>query len=283
MMLPNRLQLAAFVALTTASFSQAEEWAPVVEPGASYEDTAPATSNRGLLDLLNQIESLQREVRALRGEIEEQGHRLQQLEKREQDLYGDLDRRLQAMESTGATPSAGVGAGGAASPVSPAGLPTATPPETAGYAPAEVPGAAATIPGVDTELAPTGPEAEKQAYQQAFGLLKAGQYDNAIASFVGFLSQYPNSAYADKAQYWVGEAYYVTRKFDPAIMEYSKLIQAYPDSPKRPHALLKIAYSYDELGQKGEAKAKLQELITSYPGSTAARLAEERLQRMVIR
>jgi len=99
--------------------------------------------------------------------------------------------------------------------------------------------------------------------------------------------QYPNSAYADNAQYcnaqyWVGEAYYVARKFDPAIMEFSKLIQAYPESAKLPHALLKIAYSYDELGQKAEAKAKLQELINGYPGTTAAKLAEERLQRLAL-
>ncbi|MGH8603053.1 MAG: tol-pal system protein YbgF, partial [Gammaproteobacteria bacterium] len=186
-----------------------------------------------------------------------------------------LDRRLQTVESAGGNPPAGLGAGALPSPASAATSEAMAPPQGPPTGPLPATGA-------EIELAPNAPEAEKQTYQQAFGLLKAGQYDNAIAGFIGFLAQYPNSAYADNAQYWVGEAYYVTRKFDPAIMEYSKLMQTYPDSPKLPHALLKIAYSYDELGQKAEAKAKLQELIKSYPGTTAAKLAEERLQRLAL-
>ncbi|MGH8612772.1 MAG: tol-pal system protein YbgF [Gammaproteobacteria bacterium] len=273
-MLQATHRLTAIMALSvTALSSSAEEWAPVVEPGQRYEDqpsTTP-TTNQGLFTLLNQVESLQREVRALHGELEEQSYRLQQLERRHEEISGDLDRRLQTVESAGGSPPAGLGAGSLPSPRAPAeaiaqGSPTGPLPAT----------------GADIELAANAPEAEKQTYQQAFGLLKAGQYDNAIAGFIGFLAQYPNSAYADNAQYWVGEAYYVTRKFDPAIMEYSKLMQTYPDSPKVPHALLKIAYSYDELGQKADAKAKLQELIKSYPNSTAAKLAQERLQRLVL-
>ncbi|MGH6635509.1 MAG: tol-pal system protein YbgF [Gammaproteobacteria bacterium] len=272
-------RLAGIMALSVLALSSAaEEWAPVVEPGQGYEDqpSTPPTTNQGLFNLLNQVESLQREVRDLRGALEEQSHRLQQLEKRHQEISGDLDRRLQTVESVGGNPTAGLDAAAAPSPATAALAPE-------GMAPAQSsPTGPLPATGADIELAPNAPEAEKQTYQQAFGLLKAGQYDNAIAGFIGFLAQYPNSAYADNAQYWVGEAYYVTRKFDPAIMEYSKLMQAYPDSAKVPHALLKIAYSYDELGQKAEAKAKLQELIKSYPGSTAAKLAEERLQRLAL-
>jgi len=272
-MLQATRRLAGIIALSVMALSsEAEEWAPVVEPGQGYADqpsTTP-TTNQGLFNLLNQVESLQREVRALRGEIEEQSYRLQQLERRHEEISGDLDRRLQTVESVGGNP-----------PAAPIPATAAVAPE--GIAPAQAP-PTGPLPatGAEIELAPNAPEAEKQTYQQAFGLLKAGQYDNAIAGFIGFLAQYPNSAYADNAQYWVGEAYYVTRKFDPAIMEYSKLMQAYPDSPKVPHALLKIAYSYDELGQKTDAKAKLQELIKGYPGSTAAKLAAERLQRLAL-
>lgn len=265
-------RLAAVIALLVMALSSsAEEWPPVVEPGQGYQDQLPTTptTTQGLFNLLNQVESLQREVRALRGELEEQSHRLRQLEKRHQEISDDFDRRLQTFESGSGTP--------------PAGQDTAALPSPAPMAPAQAP-PAGPLPatGADIELSPNAPEAEKQAYQQAFGLLKVGQYDNAIAGFIGFLAQYPNSAYADNAQYWIGEAYYVTRKFDPAIMEYAKLMQTYPDSPKVPHALLKIAYSYDELGQEGEARAKLQELIKSYPGTTAAKLAEARLQRRAL-
>lgn len=83
--------------------------------------------------------------------------------------------------------------------------------------------------------------------------MKAGQYEQSIKGFSRYLQQYPNGQYADNAQFWVGEAYYVMRKFEPAITQYQKLISNYPDSQKQAHALLKIAYSFDELGRSDQA------------------------------
>lgn len=123
------------------------------------------------------------------------------------------------------------------------------------------------------------PESEA-AYREAFGLLKAGQYEQSIKGFSRYLQQYPNGQYADNAQFWVGEAYYVMRKFEPAITQYQKLISNYPDSQKQAHALLKIAYSFDELGRSDQAVKLLTQLKQKYPESSAARLADERLQRI---
>ena len=56
-----------------------------------------------LARLIQRIDSLEQEIRGLRGQIEEQGHRLDQLRKRQRNLYGDLDRRLResiALEQT---------------------------------------------------------------------------------------------------------------------------------------------------------------------------------------
>ena len=111
-------------------------------------------------------------------------------------------------------------------------------------------------------------------------MLKAGQYEDSIAAFDSYLATYPGSQYADNAQYWLGEAYYVMRQFEPAIEQYQRLIQSYPASKKQSHAMLKIAYSYDELGQGEQARAVLNDLKARFPGSAAARLADERLQRL---
>ncbi len=54
--------------------------------------------NRGLVDILNEVESLQREVRELRGEIEQQAYIIDQMKKRQQNLYDDLDQRLQTRQ-----------------------------------------------------------------------------------------------------------------------------------------------------------------------------------------
>ena len=137
------------------------------------------------------------------------------------------------------------------------------------------PPAAAVAAGARSET----PESEA-AYREAFGMLKAGQYEQSIKGFTRYLQQYPNGQYADNAQFWVGEAYYVTRKFEPAITQYQKLISNYPDSQKQAHALLKIAYSFDELGRSDQAVQMLTQLKQKYPDSSAARLADERLQRI---
>ena len=176
----------------------------------------------------------------------------------------------------------------------PAMLPAPVRPQTSGLAPGAAGGTATVAPGLITIPTPRttaqggaparlatvdSPESEK-AYSDAFGLLKGGQYEQAIAALRTFLAQYPASQYIDNAQYWLGEAFYTLRKFDTAIAEYQKLLQLYPDSQKYSHALLKIGYSYDELGQRDQARAILQQLKDNYPSTTAAQLADERLARI---
>lgn len=156
---------------------------------------------------------------------------------------------------------------------------------TIGCAPrANLPVGQAPAPSIENQRTPgdtpAHPAGEQAAYQQAFELLKTGGYNQARAAFNDFVVRFPNSAYADNAQYWLGETYYVERQFAPAIAEYEKLVQNYPQSQKLSHALLKIGYSYSELGQIDKARAALQELKSRYPGTAAARLAEERLQRI---
>ena len=111
-------------------------------------------------------------------------------------------------------------------------------------------------------------------------MLKAGRYDQAAKSFQKFLGEYPTGKFADNAQYWLGESYYVTRNFDNALREFNTLVSDHPDSQKVTHALLKIGYIHDELGQKEKAREILTALTNNYPQSTAAGLAAKRLERM---
>jgi len=124
------------------------------------------------------------------------------------------------------------------------------------------------------------PEAAREAYKQAFSLLKSGNYDEATAAFNDYLVAYPASEHADNAQYWLAEAYYVTRRFEAAIGEYRKLMEAFPDSPKAPHAMLKIGYSLAELGEREQARSQLDSVRRRYPSTTAAKLAAQRLERL---
>ncbi len=279
--------------------------------------------SQGLLDMLQQLESLQQEVSQLRGEIEVQNYTLEQLNKRQRALYTDIDQRIQSLESN-RSPSVINDAGGAERPAETA-APDSPPLQTLAPAIANRPPgtdrqtesplvvelvdnapAAATAPAAalsaTTGAVVVAPDAlvnaepaavaETQAriesnptqaradYQRAFRLLKQSRYDQAIKAFNEFLAAHPDSDYADNAQYWLGEAFYVTRQFEQALGEYNKLVAGYPDSQKLTHALLKIGYSRHELGQTEAAVALLEELQQKYPDTTAARLAASRLQKI---
>ncbi|MGH8566076.1 MAG: tol-pal system protein YbgF [Gammaproteobacteria bacterium] len=251
--------------------------------------------NRGLLDLLGEVEKLNREVRRLRGEMEVQRHGTDRQSARQEQLYKDMEARLEAIErSTARSPTTD-----AAAEVPAAVAPTApaTPTVANLPAPGAEPGAARpadeSVRGAPPDIgddpargsasltvATVQPPSEDASYRSAFDLLKIGQYDKSITAFGDFLTRFPGSPHADNAQYWLAEAYYVTHRYEPAISEYNKLVGSYPESQKLTHALLKIGYSYHELGKIPEAKRSLEGLKFRYPGTTAARLADERLQRI---
>ena len=63
--------------------------------------------SRGLMDMLNRIEEMQRDIQQLRGDIEVQTHTLGEIQRRSREQYLDIDRRLQQLESgQGGAPSA---------------------------------------------------------------------------------------------------------------------------------------------------------------------------------
>ena len=55
-------------------------------------------NNQSLLELAQKDDSLQNEVRTLRGQLEEIQHSLDTIRTQQRDLYADLDKRVQALE-----------------------------------------------------------------------------------------------------------------------------------------------------------------------------------------
>ena len=256
--------------------------------------------SRGLVDLLQQVDSLQQEVQRLQGQLEEQSYTIEQLRATQRDTYVDLDRRFANIEQRSAglpttlpplttlDPSNSDDVAGIPAPESSLQMEVKadeTAPQSTSTASITVADPPVVVQAPTASIAPLAPTADtgesEAAYKAAFSLLKAGEYDKSIAAFSDFLTQFPTSQYADNAQYWLGETYYVRREFEPAVAEYRKLIKAYPQSKKRSHAMLKIGYSFYELGQIDQARAVLEDLCNRYTGSTAARLAEDRIQRIL--
>jgi tol-pal system protein YbgF len=115
-------------------------------------------------------------------------------------------------------------------------------------------------------------------YSSAQRAFKEGRYEDSRRDFQKYLELYPKAEYADNAQFWISESYYVDGKFEKAILEYEKLLKAYPSSDKVPAAMMKQAFSFLKIGDKSSAKLLLQQVIKDYPDTNQARMARTRLQ-----
>lgn len=252
--------------------------------GFSASAVAQMDDKDAMMDLVIQIQQLQDEVRTLRGLVEEQGYQLESLSNRQRDQYLDLDQRLNELRGSAPAPVVSgdypVNSGATAPTVSPQPPVREDAPEV--RAPLDTPSSVTAIATPDTQAREfaASPEAEKAAYDQGFQSLKDLKYADAAEQFAAFVKQYPNSEYADNAQYWLGESYYVTRNYDIALEAFQALLNNYPDSPKVADALLKIGYTHYELKQWDQARAALEQVQQQYPDTTLARLAGSRLRSM---
>src|SRR5687768_13264069 len=136
-------------------------------------------TNQSLLQMAQRIDALQADLSRMRGEVEMLQNQSEGGKTQTRSLYGDLEKRLAALETLGGVGSA-------------AGAASVAPPAAAGGG-------------------------EQGSYDAAFAALKGGDYQRAIAGFKNFVATYPDSPLASNAQYWLGEAYYVNREYPNAI------------------------------------------------------------------
>jgi tol-pal system protein YbgF len=201
-----------------------------------------------LLDILTRLDQIQAELQLLRNDVETLQYETEQSSQRQRDLYLDVDRRLQALESSASAADANAAiVGGAAL--------------AAGQLP---------VPGGNAE----------ENYQAAFELLKQGRYDEAVTGFQQFMAAYPDSDLRGNAQYWLGETYYVTQRYEDSLQAFQLVLTEFPNSRKIPDALLKIGFANYAVKNWSQARKALNAVLNNYPESTAAKLATDRLQQM---
>ncbi|MCQ8183116.1 tol-pal system protein YbgF [Methylomonas sp. SURF-1] len=250
-----------------------------------------APSDNAIFEVLGRLEQLQSEVQQLRGMVEEQSQTIADLQRKQNNMYSDLDDRMQALSAAGqpaaAQPAVGqqpdavVAPAPAAQTVAPAvaaTVPAASAASAAAPTPAVQP---APAPVPETKPAPTTVAGnEKERYQTAYETLRNGHNAQAVKMFQDLLKDFPAGEFADNSQYWLAEAYKINREFDAARAAFNKVVSQYPNSSKVPDALLKLGYIEFDLQNTAKARDYLTRVTTSYPGTTAAHLAEKKLAQM---
>lgn len=229
--------------------------------GTLGSSAVQAAAPDGTAELLFQLQQLRQEVQMLRGQVESQTQLINRLQKDGRDRYIDVDRRISDLN----TDIANLKKGSVAPPVATS---TSTSP------------ASASVPTSPAAPVPSVSGSAKDAYQDAYALIKAKKYDQAIASYQAFIKNYPDSSLLPNAFYWLGELHMVTNNTQEAEKVFTVVVERYPQSRKTADATYKLGQVYSRNGNQDKAKQQMQLVKQKYPNSTAAKLADRFLEKL---
>jgi TolA-binding protein len=228
--------------------------APVPRGGAA------GPSNELLNQLLERVGAMEEEVRRMRGRLDETEFRNRQLSQTLEKLQGDVDFRLQQLESGGGGRSRnrGEGGGGFGGGSGSAEQPPPAPPPR--------------------QAAPPPPRTPERVMAEGQAALSRRDYASAESAAREVLAA-RNAPRAADAQLLLAEALAGKRDYAGAALAYNDAYTRGRSSPKAPDALLGLANSFTNLGHRREACDTLDDLRSNYPNlrsAQAERAAETR-------
>ncbi|MDE0956344.1 MAG: tol-pal system protein YbgF [Pseudomonadales bacterium] len=237
--------------------------AVVEEPINAVAVDTPINTNANA-QMFDIVEMLQYELQQLRGQVEELSYHLERLKKDQKQRYLDLDRRIVSLS----TPPQAIDDSQVSDTKSETG--------EADLTSAPLGSSIALDQAVVIQEA-YDPEIEKLAYKAAFGLIRERQYDASIEALLTFLNDFPEGVLVGNAHYWLGEVYMVQGDASLAAQSFEYVIREFPGHRKTPDALYKAGVAYQNVGNNNKANQLLQRVLQEYPDSSAARLAQERV------
>ena len=231
------------------------------------------------------IDDLENSLRRLTGQIEQQDHKISELNARIDHMQKDFDYKLctlaaqQLGEQSG---SGGLSCGGQdaqASAPAPQGMITGAtsaysppPADSSGQEPihlAPPPGVLGTLPANGAPAAPSATASPNKAkFDAAMTLMTRTQYDEARGAFRAFADKFPDDPLTPVAVYWIGDIAYVQKDYANAARAFIEEIKKYPDSPRGPESMLKLGQSLVAMGQKKEGCNAFAALPTKFPSAS---------------
>ena len=265
------------------------------------------------------IEDLRREISSLRDQLDIQTFELENLRRRQRELYDDLDARLRQEERvTASMPTPGEGGSAPSSlvptePTQSADISQSTRGPSSVVSETGTTGSSSNAPNAATDAVTNTGESsvdtivvgsavpttatsgqalksttvsnavsvsEEETYDAAFDLLKQSLYADAALAFTQFIQRFPNSELTDDAWYWMGEARFVTREFSQSLGAFQNVINNFMDSPRIPASYLKVGYIQYEYGAYIKARETLNFVLSSFPNHRVVVNAKARLEKM---
>ncbi len=209
-------------------------------------------NNESLELLLEKINILKKEIESLTSSIETNNLTISRLEEANQIRYVDLDKRIHLLETkllfeeTQAEES----------------LEQSTNP----------------LSGLVEEDIDSG---EFGLWSNSMKLLDNSRYSEAAENLRLLILSYPNGAYTGDAYFWLGEIYLVQEMFEDSSEILTAFVSKFDDHPRKADGFYKLALAKVNLEDLDSAETLLQEVISNYPNSGAALLAEQDLIKLI--
>jgi len=262
--------LTAPVVFAQAPVSNSEQQGGSVEQ--RLERIERMLQSQGLVNILQQLQELQREVSTLRGDIETQNYNLEQLARRQRDLYTDIDQRLQRLEGTDNAVSAEIVIDSSLTAQGPEGPPLETLSATQ-----NLNGLSTGIPSsssLQVEVINSVPQASPETVTAA-GITAAetGAITGAPGPVAGvnpvIAAQTTTSVDPVQLQAEYQQAFNLLRQslYDQAIKAFQQFLTAHPDDRYSDSAQYWLAEAYYVKREYQLALPEYNKVITNFPQS----------------
>lgn len=217
--------------------------------------------------LTNRVDSVGEDVRSLKDALADITARMERMDAK----ITDLKNQMQIMQSPPPAPSTGGGISVTVPPQSGSSL--SSPPSA--LAP-QFPTPAVSGPTTGPKP-PAGMSADR-SFAEAMRDLQTGKSDLAYNEFQQYLTYFPNTEFAAKAQYYLGEIDFNRSNYPSAIHNFDLVLERYPENPKTADAHLMKAFSLLKANERNRAVQELRILVSNYPHTDDARKAIQQLR-----
>jgi TolA-binding protein len=240
---------------------------------SGMQESVSAGVTRGLSPvngLNNRVDTVGEDVRSLKDALADITARMERMDAK----ITDLKNQMQIMQSPPPAPSATGGSVQNGSNGIMVTSPASSSPQSV-LVP-QLPTPAGSGPSTGPKP-PAGISADR-SFAEAMRDLQTGKSDLAYNEFQQYLTYFPATEFAAKAQYYLGEIDYNRGNYPSAIHNFDLVLERYPENPKTADAHLMKAYALLKANERNRAVQEFRILVTNYPHTDDARKALQQLR-----
>lgn len=227
-------------------------------------DQQNETTRKSFADQRLNLDALSTDLRVVREKVDDNNIRI-----------GSLSQEVDALRQSVLRLSVAPPAAGAA----PADPLTGTPPATTDGSVATPPAPAPSTTDASSAGMPIAPGTSPQRlWDMAFAEYGAGQFDLAIMGFEAYVKSFPRSDTADEAQVYICSAYLNDGNYEKAVETCDVAIRTYPEGNALAEAYYRKGVALQSLQRLDEARTSFEHVLSAYPDTVAATLAQQRLE-----